>query len=82
MADLPLLKVRRKSLTKKQLETIELAVGVPWSRLDERASDMVLAAAIRSVIEGQPLDAYDDVPGMALIESVEIEDEDDGPGND
>lgn len=85
-APLTPLKVRISDLTGRQVRAIELAVGVPLSRLEERSSDVTLAAAIRSVVEKVPLDTYlDRYPAMALVSSVELlddeDDEDDDPGN-
>lgn len=88
VSDTPLvpLKVRIADLTGRQVRTVELAVGVPLSRLDERSSDVMLAAAIRSVVEKVPVDHYlDRYPAMALVASIELlgdeDDEDDDPGN-
>lgn len=78
--------VRLEDLTGRQVLTIERAVGVPMSEWDRRGSDVMLAAGIRSAIEGAPVDAYvDGFPALALVASVEVasdDDADDDPGND
>lgn len=82
-ATLTPIRVDLDTLTGRQAYSLELAIGVPLSRLPERASDVMVAAAVRSVLEGAPIDAYlDGFPALELVNSVEFEDdEDDDPGN-
>lgn len=78
------IKVRMGALTGRQVQAIERAVGLPMSRWDERASDVDLAAALRSAIEGRPAEEYLDHPATDLLASVVLDDdegEDDDPGN-
>lgn len=81
------IRVRLGDLTGRQVLAIERAAGVPMSEWDKRSSDVLLAAGIRSAIEGAPVDAYvDGFPALALVASVEVDsdddDADDDPGND
>jgi hypothetical protein len=81
-ATLDPIRVDIDTLTGRQIHTIEVVSGVPMTRLAERASDVMLAAAVRHAIEGAPVDAYLDFPALELVNSVEfVGDEDDDPGN-
>jgi hypothetical protein len=76
------LKVRMGTFTGKQVRSIERTIGVPMSRWEERASDVELAAAVRSAVEGRPFEEYLDYPALDLVNSLDIAHEDDDPGND
>lgn len=81
-ATLDPIKVRPGDLTGRQMRTIEVVTGVRITRIDERSSDVMFAAALRSVIEGAAVDDYLDFPATELVNSVELlDDEEDEPGN-
>lgn len=72
-------KVSIYDLTVEQIETIELAVGLPLSKWSQAPSQAALYAQVMAVATGRDIAEFKAQPVRALLDAVHVGDDDPNP---